>query len=200
MANDYWHRILDSRVSRRRGMAALGATAAAAAFLAACGGSDSNSGGTSGGSSDKSDLITQPVDTTKSAKRGGTLKFFTGSEPAHLDVQMDQVAMNQHKNMVYGHFVNDKAGVLKPPTYEEQVGEMMESWEWSPDRLQLTFKMRQGVKWHNKSPVNGRVMDTEDILFSWSRFAAKGTDRSFLVNSANPEAPVLSVTASDSKT
>ena len=201
MANDYWHRILDSRVSRRRGMAALGASAAAAAFLAACGGSDSGSGGKSdSGAGDKSGLITKPVDTTKSAKKGGTLKFFTGSEPAHLDVQMDQVAMNQHKNMVYGHFVNDKAGVLKPPTYEEVVGEMMQSWEWSPDRLTLTFKMRDGVKWHNKAPVNGRVMDTEDVLFSWQRFATKGTDRSFLVNAANPNAPVLSVTAPDAKT
>ena len=201
MANDYWHRILDSRVSRRRGMAAVGASAAAAAFLAACGGSDSGSGGKSdSGAGDKSGLITKPVDTTKSAKKGGTLKFFTGAEPAHLDVQMDQVAMNQHKNMVYGHFVNDKAGVLKPPTYEEVVGEMMQSWEWSPDRLTLTFKMRDGVKWHNKAPVNGRVMDTEDVLFSWQRFATKGTDRSFLVNSANPNAPVLSVTAPDSKT
>jgi len=197
---DYWQRIVDSRISRRRGLGALGAGAAAAAFLAACGGSDS-SGGTSGGSSsDKSDLITKPVDTTKSARKGGTLKFFTGSEPAHLDVQMDQVAMNQHKNMVYGHFVNDKAGVTKPPTYEEYVGEMMQSWEWSPDRLTLTFKIREGVKWHNKAPVNGRVMDTEDVLFSWERFANKGTDRSFLVNAANPNAPVLSVTAPDSKT
>jgi peptide/nickel transport system substrate-binding protein len=190
---------MDSRISRRKGLAAAGAGAAAAAFLAACGGSDSSSGGSTSGA-DNSSLITKPVDTTKSAKRGGTLKFFTGTEPAHLDVQMDQASMNQHKNMVYGHFVNDKAGVTKPPTYEEYVGEMMQSWEWSPDRLTLTFKLRDGVKWHNKAPVNGRVLDTEDVLFSWDRFSTKGTDRSFLVNAANPNAPVLSVTAPDSKT
>ena len=202
MAQDYWQGVLDSRVSRRRGMAAVGAGAAGAAFLAACGGSDSSSGGsdTSGATGDKSGLITKPADTTKSAKRGGTLKFFTGSEPAHLDVQLDQASMNQHKNMVYGHFVNEKAGILKPPSYEEHVGEMMQSWEWSPDRLQLTFKMRENVKWHNKPPVNGRVMDTDDIVNSWQRFAARGTDRSFLVNQANPDAPVLSVSATDAKT
>ena len=70
MANDYWHRILDSRVSRRRGMAGIGAGAAAAAFLAACGGSDSG-GGSKGDNAgaDKSGLITKPVDTTKSAKK-----------------------------------------------------------------------------------------------------------------------------------
>jgi peptide/nickel transport system substrate-binding protein len=199
MANDYWHRILDSRVSRRRGMAAVGAGAAAAAFLAACGGSDKSSS-TSGGTDEKSSLITKPVDTTKSGKRGGTLKFFTASEPAHLDVQLDQASANQHKNMVYGHFVNEKAGVLKAASYEEYAPEMMESWEWSPDRLKLTFKMRQNVKWHNKPPVSGRLMDTEDVLFSWNRYAARGTDRSFLSNAANPNAPVLNVTAPDART
>jgi ABC-type transport system substrate-binding protein len=201
MANDYWHRILDSRVSRRRGMAGVGAAAAAAAFLAACGGSDSKSGsGADTSGADKAGLITKPVDTTKSGKRGGTFKFFTAASPAHLDVQLDQASLNQHKNMVYGHFVNEKAGVLKAPAYDDVVPEMMESWEWSPDRLKLTFKMRQNVKWHNKAPVNGRVMDVDDILFSWNRYAARGTDRAFLSNSANPNAPVLNVTSPDSRT
>jgi peptide/nickel transport system substrate-binding protein len=194
----YWSEILNQRISRRRGIAAVGGVSAAAAFLAACGGSDS--GGSQGGTSDKSGLITKAVDTTKQAKRGGTLKWFAPNEPAHLDVQLDQVAMNQHKNLVYGHYVNEKAGVLKPAAYEEYAPEMMESWEFSPDRLQLTFKLRQGVKWHNKAPVNGRVLDTEDVIFSWNRHAAKGTDRSFLSNAANPNAPVLSVTSPDSRT
>jgi peptide/nickel transport system substrate-binding protein len=172
-----------------------------AAFLAACGGSDSGkTQASSSGDTKASGLVTKPVDSTKSAKRGGTLKFFASSEPAHLDVQMDQVAMNQHKNMVYGHFVNEKAGVLKAPAFEEYIPELMESWEYSPDRMQVTFKLRQGVKWHNKAPVNGRVLDADDIIFSWNRHAAKGTDRAFLANSANPNAPVLSVTAADAKT
>jgi peptide/nickel transport system substrate-binding protein len=141
-----------------------------------------------------------PVDTTAQAKRGGTLKWFTGSEPANLDVFLDQAPKNVHKNMVYGHYVNEKAGHLEPAAYEEVVPEMMESWEWSGDGLQLTFKMRQGVKFHNKPPVNGRLMDTEDVLFSWERFSATGTDRQFLSNAANPNAPVLSVEAPDSST
>jgi ABC-type transport system substrate-binding protein len=42
-------------------------------------------------------------------------------------------------------------------------------------------------------------LDTQDVVFSWDRHAAKGTDRSFLSNAANPNAPVLSVTAPDSR-
>lgn len=196
MTDGYWTSILDQRITRRRGLAAAGSMTGAVAFLAACGGDDKSDSGPV----DKRGLITKPAETTKQAKRGGTLKFFAPNEPAHLDIQFDQIAMNQHKNMVYDHYINEKAGVLAPPGYEEYVPELMESWEWTPDHLQLTFKLRPGVKWHNKPPVNGRVLDVDDVTFSWQRFVAKGTDRSFLSNVANPNAPVLSVTAPDSRT
>jgi peptide/nickel transport system substrate-binding protein len=195
MTGNYWSGILSQRIARRRALAATGATAAGAALLAACGGGDD-----AGSGGDSSGLVTKPADTTKQAKRGGVLKWFHGGEPANLDVQVDQAPKNLLKNMVYGHFVNEEAGKLGPPAYANVVPEMMESWEWSSDGLQLTFKMRQGVKWHNKAPVNARAMDTEDIIFSWNRYADKGTDRRFLANSANPDAPVLSVTAPDSRT
>src|SRR5262249_27619169 len=38
------------------------------------------------------------------------------------------------------------------------------------------------------------------IIFSWNRFATVGGQRSGYANSVNPNAPVLSVTAPDSKT
>lgn len=207
----YWQNALKQRIGRRRALAALGGSAAAAAFLAACGGDDDSSStgagtGSTGSStgagtgSDRSGLVSQPVDTTSQAKRGGTLKWYAPNEPAHFDVQLDQVAMNQHKNLVYGHYVNEKAGVLESPRFEEYVPEMMESWEVSPDGLEVSFKLRQGVKWHNKAPVNGRTLDAEDVIFSWDRHAEKGTDRSFLSNAANPNAPVLSVTSPDPQT
>src|SRR5262245_14681958 len=83
----YWTSVLDTRISRRRGLTLTGTTAAAAAFLAACGGGDSKSDGS--GSESKSSIVTKPVETTKSAKKGGVLKYFASSEPAHLDVQLD---------------------------------------------------------------------------------------------------------------
>jgi len=53
MSNNYWDKVLDKRVTRRRGLAIAGGSAAAAAFLAACGGgdddADSDSGSTTGG-------------------------------------------------------------------------------------------------------------------------------------------------------
>ena len=44
----YWDQVLSKRISRRRGLAGVGAGTAAAALLAACGGDD-NDGGFRGG-------------------------------------------------------------------------------------------------------------------------------------------------------
>ena len=87
---------------------------------------------------------------------------------------------------------------MKPP--EDEIGpDLAESWEYSPDGLQITLKLRQGVKFHNKPPVNGRALDMDDVLFSWNRFAREVHGRASVANSADPSAPVLSFTAPDSE-
>jgi peptide/nickel transport system substrate-binding protein len=56
------------------------------------------------------------------------------------------------------------------------------------------------VKWHNRPPVNARPLDIDDVVFSYKRMAEKGAPRGDIVNAANPNAPVLSFTASDKST
>src|SRR5439155_23223699 len=139
-----------------------------------CGGSDSGGGGSSSsGGKDKSSLVVKPVDTTKSAKRGGTMKWFGPAEPAHFDVSQGLSPLNTPNNLITSLLVNEKPGILGSPEYSEVVPDLAESWEWSPDKLSLTMKIREGVKWHNKAPGNGRAVSTEDIIASSARFAAK---------------------------
>jgi len=59
MQGNYWSKVLDGRVSRRRAIAATGAAGLGAAFLAACGGSSDSGSSSSGGgtSSDKSSRL-----------------------------------------------------------------------------------------------------------------------------------------------
>jgi len=45
--------------------------------------------------------------------------------------------------------------------------ELAESWIVSPDAKTFTFKLRQGVKWHNLPPVNGREFTSADVKFSY---------------------------------
>src|SRR6266480_6013873 len=154
----YWDQVLERRIGRRRAIAASAGGAAAAAFLVACGGSsDSGTGGEAGGKKDASGLLTQPDDTSKSAKRGGTFKWSQSSEPNHFDGGIQgQAQLNVFNGLAYGSLVQNKPGFKEPSSNTEAVGDLAESWEFSPDRLQLTFRLRPGVKWHNKPPVNGR--------------------------------------------
>ena len=190
----YWSTILNQRIARRRALAATGSTAAAAALLAACGGGESGGGG-----ADKSSLVVLPVDTTKQAKRGGIIKDRHTADPANLDIVNPVAPLNRPAQQAYSTLLRQKPGYLGPSNLALDP-DVAESWEWSSDGLQITMKLRQGVKWHNKAPVNGRVLDVDDVLFSWNRYAAKATLRPLFVNAVNPDAPVLSVTAPDSRT
>ena len=193
----YWGTILQQRTSRRRALAFSATTAATAAFLAACGGgssssSSSSSGGSSAGSStaqnnDKSGLLSPTVDTTKQAKRGGTHKFYIAGEPSSFDVHLAINPLEAVQRNVYARLTSEKPGYLKP-TQNNIAPDIAESWETSPDGLTITLKVRQGVKWHNKAPVNGRAMDMDDILFSWNRFATKGSPAPSTCRAARPVA------------
>jgi peptide/nickel transport system substrate-binding protein len=53
-----------------------------------------------------------------------------------------------------------------PPTVMK--GCLAESWKWT-DPLTLEFKLRKGIKFQNKPPVNGRELTADDVLYSWNR-------------------------------
>jgi peptide/nickel transport system substrate-binding protein len=196
MAGSYWESTLKSRISRRRALASAGAAAAAAAFLAACGGDE---GGDGGGGEGGGGVVTKATDTLNQAKTGGTLKDYANSEPAHLDAHQPLASLNFEARNVYGSLLREEAGHLGP-TQSKIVGDAAESWEFSPDKLTLTLKLRQGVKFHPIAPVNGRVMDIDDINFTLTRYKAMGALTSLIFNEKNPDAPVLSVTTPDKST
>ena len=228
MQKSYWSNVLTNRVSRRRAIIGSGTFAGAAAFLAACGGDDdSSSSGSTGSSSgatggstgssgatgtsgatgasgatgtvDKSGLLFQPVDSLKSAVRGGTLIDYCTSEPSHLDAMQPLASMNFQARNFYSTLLVEDAGYQGP---SESVinGDVMSSWEFSPDHLTLTMKLRDGVNFHDKPPVSGRALDAEDILFTWKRYKELGALRALVANDVNPDAPVLSFDSPDAST
>ncbi len=197
----YWQRALSGRVTRRRAIAATGASAAAAAFLAACGGGSSNNNSTSTGGSgpkDTSGLLWSPVDETKNAKAGGTYVSAQTNAPSSLDPH----AIGAHVAVVqrsYSQLFRIKYGVLQNTT-GEFAGDLAQSWELSPDKLTLTVKLEPEAGFSPVAPVNGRLVDSDDVLFSWGRVEKTGTLRGDLANSVSPAAPIVSVTAPDKNT
>jgi len=200
MTEGYWTRTLARRVSRRRALTASGGIGLGAALLAACGGGDE--GGGPAKSKDTSGLISQIEDTSKVAKSGGVFKWYNPSEPNHLDgIAQGQAQLNVFNGMVYSSLVHNKVGYKEPSSYTEVEPEMATSWEFSPDRTTITFKLRQGVKWQNKPPVNGRAFDSSDVIATFKRYSSlPSNNRAANVNEFNPNAPILSVTAPDANT
>jgi ABC-type transport system substrate-binding protein len=195
MQTNYWSDVLKRRTSRRRALAGAGATAAGAAFLAACGG-----GGGDGDDDASSSLVSKIEDTTGSAKPGGIVADSRNADTDSLDPFAASSLITSGINaFTYNRLTVLKLGRMEEPS-GEVVGDIAESWEWSPDRLTLTMKLRDGVKFHNIPPVNGRDMNIDDVVYSWNRFAATGLLRSELINSVSPAAPILSMEATDSRT
>ncbi len=197
MESTYWTRLNAQRFGRRRALAIGGAAAGAAALLAACG----SEGGTPA-SRDKSGLISTPVDTTGQAKAGGAVKdFFTG-DAVHFDAAASNAngVINWVSAFAYPQML--KLAATKIPRLPEGTieGEVGESFELSADKLQVTFKLRQGMKWDARSPTNGRLLDAEDVVFSWNKFVQLNQAAGNLANSRSPSAPVESLSAPDSKT
>jgi peptide/nickel transport system substrate-binding protein len=193
---------MKSRISRRKALAATGVTTAAAAFLAACGSDDDgdSGGGDGGGSGGKTTLATKTEDTIKEAKRGGILKDRTNADISSMDAQQPIAPLNYPAKHVYSTLTRLKAPYLQADTTFELSPDFAQSWEVAPDGLSITFKLRPNAKWHNKPPVNGRAADASDVEFSWKRYAASAPLRALAANSANPQAPVLSLTATDPQT
>jgi peptide/nickel transport system substrate-binding protein len=194
----YWEQARLQRISRRRAVVASAGLAAAAAFLAAC-------GGDSGGGKSKSDRGSQlyrPLDTTAKAKVGGSLKHYATADITHFDALASNSASTVGNGSVFAYtrLLKFKPGVYPDTADGSSEGEMAEAFEISPDKLTLTMKLRQGVKWDARAPTNGRVMDMEDVLFSYRKFAKVNPSGANVDFSRNPQAPVDSVSAPDART
>jgi ABC-type transport system substrate-binding protein len=190
MMGNYWHSALSNRISRRRALAMTGG----AALLAACGGSDSDDGV----QGDRSGLITAPEDTSRSARRGGEYLHFDSSDIASFDPSVPVAALTRISAWNWSRLVSIKPGVLER-SRDEIDSDIAESWEWSPDRLQLTMRIRPDVKFSPIAPVNGRALTVQDIMFSWERATTVGQLRSQL-NANNSNALILSLESPDPRT
>ena len=89
---------------------------------------------------------------------------------------------------------------LFPPDHTK--GALAESWS-QPDSLTYIVKVRQGVRWHDKAPMNGRALTAQDIEYNYHRLLGLGSG--FTEPKVRPwellaSANIESVTATDEST
>ena len=102
-------------------------------------------------------------------RRGGLLRV-RGYEPVHFDPHLT-VSFKTHTTLsfVYNKLVRHKVGADVPPGTFIVEPDLAERWEELDDTTYV-FSLRQGVKWHNRAPLNGRELVAEDVKFTYDRF------------------------------
>jgi len=84
-------------------------------------------------------------------------------------ISQDMDFLDPHKALAAGTYevmFNVFEGLLKPTSEGKLVPAVAESFEISQDNLTYTFKLREGIKFHN-----GREVQVEDIIFSLTRIS-----------------------------
>ena len=99
-------------------------------------------------------------------RRGGILRV-RGYDPPHFDPQLtNNFKTSATLSFVYSTLVRYKVGSeVRPGTFTVEP-HLAERWE-TPDDMTYIFHLRQGVKWHNKPPLNGREFVAEDVKFTF---------------------------------
>jgi peptide/nickel transport system substrate-binding protein len=102
-------------------------------------------------------------------KRGGILRV-RGYDPPHFDHHLTlNFKTNTTLSFAYSTLVRYKVGAdVRPGTFTVEP-HLAERWE-QPDDTTYIFYLRQGVKWHNKPPLNGRELVADDVKFTYDRF------------------------------
>jgi peptide/nickel transport system substrate-binding protein len=166
--DNYWIRRLNSgRLSRRKfvGSAAVMGTGAAALGLVGCGddddeGSDATSTGTSSTSTGTASA-TGTGTAQAQQQKGGTYRTTSANNT------WDTFDADRTRFGPMGTVLNlANQGIVRWDNYAnaELGGHFAESWEQTDD-LTYVFKVREGLTWHNKPPVNGRDANADDIVY-----------------------------------
>lgn len=109
-----------------------------------------------------------PQALAQTPKPGGVLKAAFAADPAGFDPVRGPSGMSH----VVIEQVYSTLMALDPDA--NPYPELAESFEMSPDGLEYTFKLRQGVTFHNGDPLTA-----EDVKFSFDRLRAKDSGYSY---------------------
>ncbi len=119
----------------------------------------------------------------QSPKRGGTLSLRLW-DPPHWDPHLT-ISYKTHIAYSFTHsrLLKHKAGPgVQPGTFAIE-GDLAESWT-QPNETTYIFRLRKGVRWQNKPPVNGRELTADDVVYSVERFkTVTGNANAYMLSS-----------------
>src|SRR3954462_7001381 len=110
-------------------------------------------------------------------KKGGTLRLYHNDNPPSTSLHEEAtIASVTPFAAIFNNLV-----VLDPAKVHESIDtvipDLAESWSWDSTNTRLTFKLRQGVKWHDGQPFTAR-----DVQCTWRMLIGKAETQDFKRN------------------
>jgi peptide/nickel transport system substrate-binding protein len=105
-------------------------------------------------------------------KSGGILRVYHRDSPASMSIHEEATnsvvipIMAVFNNLVLydQHVAQNSLDTIVP--------DLAESWSWNADGTRLTFKLREGVKWHDGQPFT-----SADVKCTWDLLTGRSTDK-----------------------
>ena len=153
-------------------------------------------------------MATPVVSPAPQGQYGGALQVAGFAGIPHRDVHqtVQEMVTSMGPGLAYSRLLRLRVG----PKYDQPSlrleCDLCQSWEMTPD-LAFEFQLRPDVRWHNITPVNGRLLVAEDLAFSYERMRTPGwpnagllsavrrikalDDETLSIEMASPDADVL---------
>src|SRR4029077_2718062 len=107
-----------------------------------------------------------------SQKQGGILRLSHFDSPASMSILEESTrAAEQPMMHVFNNLVMYKQDVPQT-SMQSIVPDLATSWSWNEEGTELTFPLRQGVKWHD-----GKPFTAADVKCTWDLLTGKASDK-----------------------
>src|SRR5438445_1588179 len=109
---------------------------------------------------------------TLAEKQGGVLKSYSIDSPASMSIHEEATVFALRPAMgVFNNLVLYDQHV-KQNSMQSIVPELAKSWNWDEDGTRLTFKLHEGVKWHD-----GKPFTAQDVKCTWELLQGKASEK-----------------------
>jgi peptide/nickel transport system substrate-binding protein len=117
-------------------------------------------------------LLGMPAAGALAQKPGGVLRVYHRDSPASVlileeasnSVSIPMMAVFNNLVLYDQHAAQNSLATIEP--------DLAESWSWNEDGTRLTFKLREGVKWHDGQPFTAA-----DVKCTWDLLTGRSTEK-----------------------
>ena len=175
--SSFWRTRISRRTALRGGV--IGGAGLAAAALIGCGDDDDEAPAATAAPT-AAPTVATPVPATTATpevavppgKPGGTYRRAVTGSPETMDPYRSQGhAVKGSSSMIYSFLFKQIASTFENAPNPEHAGDLVDTWEFTPDGLTLSMQLRTDAKF---SPPVDRAFDSGDVAFSFERFLGTG--------------------------